>query len=60
MSKWETIIESLTTLGICLCRRCKYCRYIDVDGEINCELGIKGKAKLYCSEYVPKESKKEG
>ena len=34
-----------------ICRRCRYCKSIDMDGEVDCEKGHTGKAKTYCRDF---------
>ena len=42
-----------------ICIHCKYCRSIDMDGRVDCELGIPGKAKLYCRKFLPRKEPEE-
>jgi len=43
-------------MHISLCMFCKHCKHIDVEGEIYCDLGIKGKMKIYCVYFELKET----
>jgi len=37
-----------------VCERCEHCRSIEVDGYVDCDVGIRGKAKKYCRAFKPK------
>jgi len=40
-----------------LCRSCEYCRSVDIDGKVDCDLFSGGREKAYCRGYKAKDNK---
>jgi len=40
-----------------LCRKCKYCKWIDIEGNIFCKNFIMGREKTFCIRFEPKTVK---
>jgi len=38
-----------------LCRKCRFCRWIDIEGNVGCEVLYGGKEKSYCRKFAPRE-----
>jgi len=43
-----------------LCRSCEYCRSVDIDGKVDCDLFSGGREKAYCRSYKAKGDKVRG
>gem|GEM_PF-3728804 len=56
----STTLRVHLVTSFALCAKCKYCRWIDVDGHVDCDRFVSGKAKIYCEKFEEKTSKKEG
>ncbi|MEM2259973.1 MAG: hypothetical protein QXR88_01740 [Candidatus Pacearchaeota archaeon] len=38
-----------------ICFRCKHCRSINIDGDVDCKLNMTGRIKIYCENFEEKE-----
>jgi hypothetical protein len=61
--KFNQILEQIISTNISkygsICLSCKYCKSIDVHGEVDCEIFVKTTLKVYCRGYIPKEVEKK-
>mgnify|MGYP000002778300 CR=1 FL=1 len=38
-------------MRLSICAKCKYCKSIDIDSNVECEKGHFGKVKSYCRDF---------
>jgi hypothetical protein len=56
LKKLEWFVEHIEKLGIC--NQCVHCRTIDVERNVDCDMLLGGKMKVYCRNFKPKEKPK--